>query len=209
MQIAVQVAPGLSGTQSVTMTADGGGASAPATTVRQFTVSGTPAGFGIMSGSLELPMLRENGDVADQAGEHPASFTTRLDFNRRSTPGPAHAGRAGARGAGRPAARLRGRPDRGPAVPVPAAHQRDAGAPRGFGCPDSTQVGFVNNFTSRAGRARVPVYNIEPPPDLPALFAFNTPIGPTVTMSRSCAATATTGSRSARGASIRPSTSAV
>ena len=183
VQIAVQVAPGLSGTQSVTMTADGGGASAPATTVREFTVSGTPAGFGIMSGSLELPMLRENGDVADRAGEHPASFTTRLDFNRRLD------------------TRDRPTPDeqaREVQVDLPPGFVGDPTAvPRCpfqqlitvtperqgvFGCPDSTQVGFVDIFTSRAGRARVPVYNIEPPPDLPALFAFNTAVGPTVTM---------------------------
>ena len=182
LQIAVQVAPGLSGTKSVTMTVDGGGASAPATTVREFTVSDTPAGFGIVSGSLELPMLRQNGDVADRAGEHPASFTTRLDFNRRLDQ------------------RDRPMPDeqaREVQVDLPPGFVGDPTAvPRCpfqqlinapperalFGCPDSTQVGFVDIVNSRAGRIRVPVYNIEPPPDLPALFAFNTAIGPTVTM---------------------------
>jgi hypothetical protein len=178
VQIAVQVAPGTSGTLPVTMTVDGGGASAPATTVREFTVSDTPAGFGILSGSLELPMLRQNDDVADRAGEHPASFTTRLDFNRRLDQ------------------RDRPMPDeqaREVQVDLPPGFVGDPTAvPRCpfqqlinggiFGCPDSTQVGFVDIVNSRAGDIRVPVYNIEPPPDLPALFAFNTAIGPTVTM---------------------------
>jgi hypothetical protein len=182
MEIAVQLAPGLSGSQSMTMTVDGGASSAPATTVREFTVSDTPAGFGILSSSLELPMLRENGDVADRAGEHPDSFTTRLDFNRRLD----HEDRP------MPDEQVRevqvdlppgfvGDPTAVPRCPF----QQLINAPPGrrlFGCPDSTQVGFVDVVGSRPSRLRFPVYNIEPPPDLPALFAFNTAIGPTVTM---------------------------
>ena len=182
VQIAVQVAPGMSGTQSVTMTVDGGGASAPATTVREFTVSDTPAGFGILSGSLELPMLRENGDVANRAGEHPASFTTRLDLNRRLDQ----------RDRPMPDEQVRevqvdlppgfvGDPTAVPRCPFQQLINGPPGRPI-FACPDSTQVGFVDIVNSRAGHVRVPVYNIEPPPDLPALFGFNTAVGPTVTM---------------------------
>jgi hypothetical protein len=178
MQIAVQVAPGTTGTKSVTMTVAGGGASAPATTVRKFTVSDTAAGFGILSGSLEFPLLRQNGKTANQAGEHPDSFTTRLDFNRRLNKdnGPMADEQARDVQVDLP----RGFVGDPTAVPQCEFQQLINGGI--FGCPNSTQVGVVTVLSSRGGNFRVPVYNIEPPPDLPALFAFNTAIGPTVTM---------------------------
>jgi hypothetical protein len=142
-------------------------------------ISGVPAGFGLRR--LDLPLLRQDGTPASQAGEHPHSFTTRLGFNRTLN----------SDGAPMPDEQVRevhadlppgfvGDPT---AVPRCEFQQLIEGPPV-FSCPDSTQIGFAELEGSdvTGGVIRLPVYNIVPPPDLPALFAFNTTIGPTVTM---------------------------
>ena len=176
--VAIAPDPGASGTFPMSAMVVGGGATA--TTDEDVTISDTPAGFGLRS--LELPLLRQDGTPANQAGEHPYSFTTKLSFNRRLDQD----------GEPMPDEQVRevhadlppgfvGDPT---AVPRCEFQQLIEGTPV-FGCPDSTQVGIVNIEASAPGAGppiRAPVYNIVPPPDLPALFAFNTSIGPTVTM---------------------------
>ena len=175
--VAIAPDPGASGTFPMSATVVGGGATATAD--EDVTISDIPAGFGLRS--LELPLLRQDGTPADQAGEHPYSFTTELNLNRTLNND----------GTAMPDEQVRevhadlppgfvGDPT---VVPRCEFEQLVGGIPV-FGCPDSTQVGIVEIEPSdtSTGITRFPVYNIEPPPDLPALFAFNTSIGPTVTM---------------------------
>jgi len=179
MTIAVAIAPGATlGTFPTSATIVGGGETASTEDV--VTISDTPAGFGLRS--LELPLLRQDGTPASQAGEHPYSFTTKLEFNRTLDNDDA------------------AKPDEqvrevhadlppgfvgDPTVVPRCEFQELIEGPPVFSCPDSTQVGIVEiqaSDVTEGAPVRLPVYNIVPPPDLPALFAFNTSIGPTVTM---------------------------
>jgi hypothetical protein len=158
--IAVTVDPGASGAVPNQVTVAGGGALTPATMSGPIVVSSMPSsdfGFSGFDGWL----TNADGTSDTQAGSHPYELSINLDFNTRSNsrvrdietnlpPG------------------LVGDPN---AVPQCTRQQLDNEI-----CPASTQIG-VDRAGFRASKAAptmltVAVYNMVPPPGIPAQFAF-------------------------------------
>lgn len=133
------------------------------------------AEFGVVPGSFDGEVLRQNGDPADQAGEHPwaASTTFRMNTTVIDT---------------------RARPDedlRNVSVDLPPGFVGNPTATpqcetarllAEFLCPDSTQVGFIDIVDSSGVFEHIAIYNMVPPPGTPAAFAFFIPAGPVVTL---------------------------
>jgi hypothetical protein len=189
-RVPVVVEPGVAqGTQlTSSFTVSGGGASDAASTVDTTRVSATPPGFGVatLDGQVSSDA---GGDPFTQAGGHPYAASVSVDFNTLENPNPLI-------GALWPVeavkdvvvdlpAGLAGYP--------PAAAQCTVaelvGAHPGFQpaplCPPSSQVGTtlvrVNGYGATSVFGPLAVYNMVPPPDVPARFGFNV-LGSVVTL---------------------------
>lgn len=151
----------------------GGGAEAPAATGEPTTVSATPASFGVHS--FGVSVSNADGSTDTQAGSHPYAITT--SFALSSELGPVQS--------------------EGQRNPIPNGNVRDINVelppglignplatPRctnaelneGGECPASTQVGTILLVFGEQGfldtNGPVQVYNMVPPPGVPAEFEF-------------------------------------
>jgi hypothetical protein len=178
----VVVDPGVAqGTQlTSSFTVSGGGASDAASTVDTTRVSATPPGFGV--GALDGQVSSDAaGDPFTQAGGHPYSASVSIDFNTLENPNPF----IGALWPVEPTKDVVVDLPAGLAGYPPTAAKCTAaelvGARSGFQptplCPPSSQVGTtlvrVNGFAATSVFGPLPVYNMVPPPDVPARFGFN------------------------------------
>jgi hypothetical protein len=163
------------GTPDVLTTAfdvDGGGAAEGAHTVDPVRVSPTAPGFGIDAFDVAATKA---GVPLTQAGGHPDELTTSIDFNTRTHPDPAVGDASPVEDA------------KHVAVELPPGL---VGNPTGLGqctqlqltnggadpkplCPASSQVGLVLTRINAGAIGPLPVYNMAPPPGVPAQFAFN------------------------------------
>jgi uncharacterized repeat protein (TIGR01451 family) len=180
--LAVNVAPGTTGTFTAAFSVSGGGA-APASTVDATRASSDPPGFGIDAFDAQVA-ADAAGATSTGSGEHPYGITTTIDFNTTTTT--------------RLAPPL---DDLWPVEPVrdivtdlppgfvgdpsqlaqctasELAHVEGGFVPRSL-CPPTSQVGTVmlrlngQPFNPNV-MGPIPVYNMVPPPDRPARFGFN------------------------------------
>jgi hypothetical protein len=164
--IVVKVETDVPGTLINHVTVAGGGALAPASSTAPITISSTPAPFGFQQ--TDGWFSNADGTLDTQAGSHPYEFTYSFDMNTART---SHGGLNPAGGQPRnltvnlPPGFV-GNPT---AVPRCARQQLEEET-----CSPSSQVGTVvaNAKTGQLVpfRVSVPVYNMVPPPGLPAQF---------------------------------------
>jgi hypothetical protein len=174
----VAVAPDAAGVVTSEFTVSGGDASEPsASTVEPTLVTSEPPPFGVSA--FDGTVLDAAGAPYRQAGGHPFAATVSLDFNTVTNPAP-----------------LKGRlwpvePVKDVLVDLPpglvgnptaadtctADELATGGLLALTECPPSSQVGTalvrVNGLSARAVFGPVPVFNMVPPPDVPARFGFN------------------------------------
>jgi hypothetical protein len=171
---------GLSGPLINTADVSGGGASESATASNStpLTPSSQPVPYGT---SLQAHITDSEGATATQAGSHPLSFTTLVDFNVASaTPNEHNCFRSGqppsCAGLNAEAKDvdvalppgLLGNPT---AIPQCSQTQFEG---QGFhSCPADTQVGAMYLYFYTGQDQYAPVYNIEPPPGQPAELGFS------------------------------------
>jgi hypothetical protein len=163
-------AVGVVGTADNHVTLSGGGAAA-AETSSPFTISATPSSFGL-AGSSDAWFSNADGSIDTQAGSHPFDFTVNFSMNTEHLGNPS----------GAPLRNLSVRLPAGivgdPHAVTQCTRQQYSVVPFGA-CPASSQVGVdlagvdgspetgVGDF-----EAQVPVYNLVPPPGVPAEFGF-------------------------------------
>jgi hypothetical protein len=169
--IAVKVAPGVSGTLLNRVTVAGGGALSVASTTDPISISPTPASFGVAR--FDAWFSNEDGTIDTQAGSHPYLATFNLDLNNAGEGNEFHVSGGEARDieVELPPG-LVGDPN---AVPQCTRQQLDYQALSGFGfgCPPSSMIGIATIFYGGGSFAeRFSVYNMVPPPGVPAEFAF-------------------------------------
>lgn len=174
----VAVAGDAAGVVTSAFALSGGDASAPsASTVEPTTVTTEPPSFGVAA--FDGTVLDAFGEPYRQAGGHPFAATVSLDFNTTTNPHP-----------------LKGRlwpvePVKDVLVDLPpglvgdptAAETCTADELAAGGllarteCPPSSQVGTalvrLNAVNGRSVFGPLPVFNMVPPPDVPARFGFN------------------------------------
>ncbi len=175
----VAVADGAAGVVTSAFDVSGGGASDPsASTVEPTTITTDPPAFGVaaVDGTVSADA---QGTPYRQAGGHPFDATVSVDFNTHTDPAP-----------------LRGRlwpvePVKDVLADLPpglvgnptaaetcTADELAAGGVTGVtDCPSSSQVGValvrVNALNGRTVYGPLPIFNMVPPPDVPARFGFN------------------------------------
>lgn len=172
MTITVDVAPSAAGVLTTAYDLDGGGAPASAHTVDPVTVSDATPTFGF--DAFDVGAMK--GGVPDtRAGGYPDELTTTIDFNTHTDPSPVV----------------------GDVWPIEDAKNVSVelppglvGNPTGLGectraelangdfnplplCPTTSQVGVVSVRHGVALIGPLPVYNMVPPPGVPARFGFN------------------------------------
>lgn len=178
LTLEVAVAGDAAGIVTSAFALSGGDASAPsASTVEPTTVTSAPPAFG--ADAFDGTVLDAAGAPYRQAGGHPFAATVSLDFTTRTNPAP-----------------LKGR--LWPVEPVkdvlvdlppglvgdPTAAQTCTADELAAGgllaraeCPPSAQVGTalvrLNGLNARSVWGPLPVFNMVPPPDVPARFGFN------------------------------------
>jgi hypothetical protein len=174
----VSVAGNAAGVVTSAFTLSGGAASEPsASTVEPTTVTAEPPPFGVSA--FDGTVLDAGGEPYRQAGGHPYAATVSLDFNTVTNPAP-----------------LKGRlwpvePVKDVLVDLPPGFVGDPTAAETCTadelaaggllalteCPPSSQVGTalvrINGGDARAIWGPVPVFNMVPPPEVPARFGFN------------------------------------
>jgi hypothetical protein len=172
------VAPDAAGVVTSAFALSGGDASEPsASTVEPTTISSAPPTFGVAA--FDGTVLDAAGAPFRQAGGHPYAATVSLDFNTVTNPAP-----------------LKGRlwpvePVKDVLVDLPPGLVGDptaadtctadelaaGGLQAKVECPPSSQVGValvrVNAVNARSVLGPVPVFDMVPPPDVPARFGFN------------------------------------
>jgi uncharacterized repeat protein (TIGR01451 family) len=179
--VTVTVDPSLEGTTIDNVATISGGGGADATAVDPTTFSSTPAGFGIVPGSFLADAFDATGAPLRQAGAHPFELRLNFDMNLRYVDDPLRGGRFT-----EPDERTRnvevrlprgtiGNPE---ATPKCNAAQLNSGSQFGD-CPVASQVGTVevvasnvNDIVPPNNLRALPVYNMVPPPDAVAAFAF-------------------------------------
>jgi uncharacterized repeat protein (TIGR01451 family) len=175
----VEVAPTVEGTVINTVSVSGGGV--PTVTITEPTTIGSALPFGLAS--FSAPAIDPDGTPDTQAGGHPYSLTTNIAFN---TKGAAHSDFLGDPSTISgdvkdiqvdPPLGLIGNPQ---ATPMCTQDQF-----REQICPPSSQVGVsrihfsggVLACTCAVGPLSTAVYNMVPPPGVPAQFAFAYDVG--------------------------------
>jgi hypothetical protein len=165
--IAVDVAPDALGSETNQVTVAGGGARTPASTSNAILVSSTPPGFGF--DSFDGWLTNADGTPDTQAGSHPYELTLSFDINHfPSTTGAPNGGNVRNAEVAVPPGIL-GDPN---ATPQCTRQQLDEEA-----CPASSQVGVDRAGLNGEGEPNAiltfPVYNMVPPPGVPAEFSFD------------------------------------
>ncbi len=172
--IGIEARTGVVGTLADSVTVTGGGASSPASTSTAIAISPVPASFGFQG--LDGWFSNVDGTTDTQAGSHPYGFTFSLNLNTLLIPtGETSSRLAPADGEGRDLAvdlppGFIGNPT---VIPQCTRQQFDYEA-----CPPSSQVGIdqAGALTGSApipSRLAIPVYNLVPPPGVPAEFALD------------------------------------
>ncbi len=125
------------------------------------------AAFGVTS--FDGSVVQQNGDPATQAGSHPYSATTDIEFNTTVDQNNATVpdGTFKDIQVDLPPG-LVGDPSATPKCPIATFMSLNAGA-----CPDESAVGVSTLHTSVFGDLTAAVYNLQPPPGVPARFGFN------------------------------------
>jgi hypothetical protein len=119
------------------------------------------ADFAFLPGSVRATATNEDGTIDRQAGSHPYAYTVSF------------ASEGEGEGEAMRDARVTlppgfvGNPE---AVPTCTPEKFDAEFPQ---CPPSTQVGIVHAIVVSLGEVNRPIYNIAPPPGVPAEFGFS------------------------------------
>ena len=150
-------------------------------------ISAAPAGatFGFQAHSFESTLLDEAESPDLQAGSHPFAMTTSFAFNMRTN----LLGQSVSDGDVKDVAvelppGLIGNPSATPKCTAKEFHTQSAfSALEGSNCPGDTQVGLAVATVSLGSPypVLVGVYNLVPPPGVPAAFGFN-PIGLAITL---------------------------
>jgi hypothetical protein len=174
--VEVEVDPGAEGVLESKVTVQGGGAP-QAVSASAFTpISAAPVGFGFLPG-FSAPLVKDDGGVASLAGSHPFQFIVDLGFPTEN-PG------SGLTGAGHPRdvftelpPGLVGNPAATPVLCTELQLTSQRTAAQG-GCPLGSQVGVVEVTTSVFSETVIdvdtrPLYNMVPPPGVPAQFALD------------------------------------
>jgi hypothetical protein len=173
--LTAEVGPTATGTVTAHFVVSGGGAGS-AETVDPTRITVEPVVYGI--DAFDGLVADSSGHVSTQAGAHPDSITTWIDFNRSTNPNPF----IGANWPVEPTKDIFvnlppgfiGNPTiTGRACTVPELAQGGV-EPRPI-CPAASQVGVTGvafNGSFRAGDT-TPVFNMVPPPGVPARFGFN------------------------------------
>jgi len=163
---------------SFAVSGGGADAGAAASTAAPLTVAAAPPGFGIAAfdGTVSADAA---GTPETQAGGHPYSATVSLDFDTLTDPAPL-------RGDLWPVEPVKdvladlppglvGNPTA--AVQCTTAQLASGGVLARTQCPADAQVGTalvrLNGHLARDVLGPLPVYNLVPPPDVPARFGFN------------------------------------
>jgi hypothetical protein len=188
---AVSVDPSASGVKSASFEITGGGAPAPGGTVDPTTIASTLPKFGL--DAFDGQVVDAHGAPFTQAGGHPYSVSTEIDFNRLTNPNPLLSQLWPVE------------PAKNVIVDLPAGF---VGNPSAKGmeectapelangvslsdkplCPIGSQVGIATVVANGGGSGEnaaydhtfgpAAIYNMVPPPDAPARFGFN--VGGTV-----------------------------
>ncbi|HUN79368.1 MAG TPA: hypothetical protein VMU32_10630 [Solirubrobacteraceae bacterium] len=171
--IVVRVASGVAGAFANQVTVAGGGAASAASVTSPVTVSATPAssfGFEQFSGWFG----DSEGSLDTQAGSHPYDLTVAFSLNTHEAGGGRVSGGEIRNITANTPPGVIGNPT---AVPEcsKALFLEEAD------CPADTQIGYdtvTGIFASESasefsGRFKFPVYNLVPPPGIPAQFGFN------------------------------------
>jgi hypothetical protein len=173
--IAIEATTGVVGTLANDVTVAGGGASSPASTSTGIAISPVPASFGFQD--LDGWFSNADGTTDTQAGSHPYGFTFSLNLNTVLTheTGGASSRLEPAGGEGRDLAvdlppGFIGNPT---VIPQCTRQQFDFEE-----CPPSTQVGIDQAAAKELSapvpwRFSFPVYNLVPPPGVPAEFGLD------------------------------------
>ena len=190
IRLTVEVDAGVSPDTILTphFTASGGGAPLTAQTDDPVLVSASPPGFGI--DAADTQQLETDGSASTQAGGHPASTSVTIDFNTVTDPAPL-------KGIAFPVEPIKtvvtelapgftGSPATVGTCTAAQLANTTGFEPKSL-CPTSSQIGTsivrTNNDKGLNGTSIVgptPVYNMVPPPGIPARFGFN--ISGTVTV---------------------------
>jgi uncharacterized repeat protein (TIGR01451 family) len=174
IEITAGVDPTATGVLTASFHIEGGGA-APGDTVDPVRISSVEPGFGI--DAFDGLLLDANGNAVSQAGAHPSLLTTSIDFNTHTDPDPIV-------GPNRPIEDVRD-----VAVDLPPglvggvvgvsactalelAYGDVTTDPRPL-CPATSQVGIATVRTNVGSLVALPVFNMVPPPDVPARFGLN------------------------------------
>jgi hypothetical protein len=164
--INVNVVPGDAGTTPNNVTVTGGGAVEQAAVSNPLTVSSSRPGFGF--NGVDAWFTNADGTTDTQAGSHPFEATFSLDLNQ--------VGEHSAGGALRDLTVALPPGLVGDASAVPQCTRQQLYTSIIGGCPASTQVGIdVPSLPEKGGAPFKPivgVYNLVPPPGVPAEFGF-------------------------------------
>jgi hypothetical protein len=179
INIPVSAEPNASGTVVNRVTVAGGGSRVPASTSDKITVSSTSAGFGFAG--FDGWFTNADGTPDTQAGSHPYEATFAFDLNRVVRAVSPESQESSVFPAGGEVRDLEVNLPRGlignpSAVSRCTRQQLDAGENGAPGCPVATQVGTatvgLGNTKALPFEIQVPIYNMVPPPGIPAQFGF-------------------------------------
>ena len=123
------------------------------------------ADFGLVPNSASATALNSNGTIDEQAGSHPGSFVVHFELNTDSTGAPEGGDMRDAL-VDSPAG-LVGNPS---TMPTCSRQNFEGFSPR---CPTDTQIGLLEASVAILGHIRAPLYNVTPPPGVPAMFGFS------------------------------------
>jgi hypothetical protein len=161
--IDLQASENAAGSEPNTATVSGGGGTSASDTV-PIEINSTPAPFGVSS--VQLWATNFNGTSATQAGSHPFETTATFVLNTKDINGTA-SGTAKDVDLELP----EGFVGVASAVPKCSSEDFEAGEPfEGPQCPPDTQVGVVILYEGPGEHTEVALYNLQPPPGVPARF---------------------------------------
>lgn len=175
VDVGVDVDPGAAGVLTAAFEVGGGGAAGVAQTVDPVRISAVDPAFGV--DAFDGLVSDAAGNPTTQAGGHPALLTTSIDFNSHTDPSPVV-------GARRPVEDVRDVTVELPPGLVGSvvglgectipelANGTGATSPQPL-CAASSQVGTTSVRTREGDLGYVPVFNMVPPPGVPARFGFN------------------------------------
>jgi hypothetical protein len=177
LMLDVAVPAGTTGAFPLSITVADGGLPTPSVETRPVEIAATFPSFGMHG--VSAGAVDGAGDDFVQAGGHPtdvvADFALNIDkIGTRVTDPTTPSGGAVRDVVVETPPGFVGDPA---ATPKCTQQQMAEGGVKERGCPDSAQVGTILVRTPIVGNFEVALYNLVPPADLPAQFAFWTPVG--------------------------------